>query len=776
MPALNEQASRTTRARKPSQRFADWEREDQLEAFFAWLPQELHDAPGIDWTSLPPQAMGYCVRTVGKNPDAVYLALTAATALDSVDKPTLVKMLGFLKGLFKELRAVCQMEHVSDLKNAQIWDHFASNTAMTMKRRAQLKTYSALSSGHFPRYFQRLDSQARLRMQVYRLPPLSPGFLRTYAGDTPLQTKSQKKRKASSDVLVPLYPVLRQLVRFRKQVAERTFKAIQEARLLVEVGDTTLPFHFQHMDVLPCVNREARTISEVEMQGREVTMDFTLWDKRTWVAHYPDRFKGRKDAARKNDEDWQGKNSFFVQYHGEPSNFLWIGDLIEHRLFQNFTRNDEHRVEFHQRKQLARSLGFSNGCLCSRPGILNTGDRWFTDNERAGDFLFEPESLYRGILMGATLATIALSNGSRVSELLQVSLDRRITHTENVTVLGSDGHAMPGHDGQPMIKQVKMHLQHLLPKGSKTEEERQLFPLSREAIRLLGEIKKDLERSYGEIPVVFPSRTSVKYEHLKPERYFFQWAATPDGKYGIIGVQDVQILLRFMLHGLELSTSTGEPIRVSTHLLRHVMATDARQYRHVPPEAIAHFFLHHRLKTHLDPSVSVVSDYYWQMTHEQQLALIREYLDEQEEHDRTLVLAQPTQRDLELMNEDLRLVYEQWQTLHPTAFGYCGCSGLCPRGKDRALCIGCSYLVEDPERIGAVLAWRSSFAKQAEMLEAQGNVIDARQARIKVQQLDDHVNVMRLQLQAEADGHYIPLQRVLPSPFRQTEESNEEEI
>ncbi|MFL5702198.1 MAG: hypothetical protein ACJ8AG_05140 [Ktedonobacteraceae bacterium] len=34
-------------------RFFDWDRESQLQAFFAWLPQELHDAPGINWTEIP---------------------------------------------------------------------------------------------------------------------------------------------------------------------------------------------------------------------------------------------------------------------------------------------------------------------------------------------------------------------------------------------------------------------------------------------------------------------------------------------------------------------------------------------------------------------------------------------------------------------------------------------------------------------------------------------------------------------------------------------------
>ncbi len=83
--------------------------------------------------------------------------------------------------------------------------------------------------------------------------------------------------------------------------------------------------------------------------------------------------------------------------------------------------------------------------------------------------------------------------------------------------------------------------------------------------------------------------------------------------------------------------------------------------------------------------------------------------------------------------------------------------------------------MEDPEKLGAALAWRASYAKQAELFEAQRNVIDARQARIKVQLLDDMINVMRMQLRQEATGNYIPLSKVLPSPHRRMEENDEEE-
>src|SRR5258708_6256043 len=153
---------------------------------------------------------------------------------------------------------------------------------------------------------------------------------------------------------------------------------------------------------------------------------------------------------------------------------------------------------------------------------------------------------------------LALANGSRVNELLQVSWrrERRVTRVETVVLLGEDGRPQIGADAQPLTKQVKLHFQHLLPKGAKTDEERQLFPLSREAMRLLGEIKTLLEETHGAIPTVAPSRTNTKREHLKPEQYLFQWHASPDGQVGALSAGDVGILVRFLLHGVDLSLSS----------------------------------------------------------------------------------------------------------------------------------------------------------------------------------------------------------------------------
>ena len=771
-----------TKQRSGLHKFIYWDRDAQLEAFFAWLPKQLHDAPGIDWKNLPAEIMGYCVRTIGSSLDAPVLAMVAASIHGAISISSQRVLLKQVNNLLRSLRSTGNMHCLADLKEERTWYEWVERQEKSVGNLYFLRGYASVTKDHFPLYLLRLDEADRQRMQHYALPAFPPDIQKKYFPVKQLTASREAKRKAETDILVPLYPILRQLVHLRKQLAERIRLAIREARHKVEVGEAVLPYHFQHTDTLPDINRDARTIADVSLQGRQVTMNFILWDKRSWVTSHRDRYSVDSVTAALHGKGSysQEHNCFFIQFNGPPSDLLWFGDLVKHRLFQRFDKNGLHQAGYQERWQHARQLGFTRGCVSGPSGLLDTGDTWFWEaTERGEELIIEFESLYRGILYGAAMAMIALSNGSRTSELLQVSWnkERRVTRTEAVVILGKDGQPQTGEDGKPLMRQVKLHFQHLLPKGAKTEEERQLFPLSKEAMRLLGEIKTLLEETHGEVPIVAPAHTNAKYEHLKPERYLFQWDPSPDGKFGAIGVSEVAVLLRFMLHGLDLSTVQGKPIHVSVHVLRHVMATHARHCRNVPPEAIAYFFLHHRLKelTGLTPSLTDISEYYTLMTEEQRFAAIRADLDEQEELDYALLQAAPTLRDLEQMNEDLRAVFELWHALHPTALGNCGCPGLCPRGNDRALCLGCSYLVTDPERIGAALSWRGSYTKQAELLEAQGNFIDARQARIKVQQLDDVINVMRLQLQAEADGSYIPVHKVLPSPQRKREAHHAEE-
>jgi hypothetical protein len=172
--------------------FTEWDREDQLQAFFAWLPKELHDAPGIEWTTFPPEL----VRTVGESLYAASLATAAASALGAIGSRTLLALIGNLDHLLRILRETCQMQQISDLATAQIWQDFLSKTEHVLGRRAKVQAYTSVTTKHFPAYLQRLDPRERARMQVYALPILPYDFLHKHfprpscSGSTTSQTES----------------------------------------------------------------------------------------------------------------------------------------------------------------------------------------------------------------------------------------------------------------------------------------------------------------------------------------------------------------------------------------------------------------------------------------------------------------------------------------------------------------------------------------------------------------------------------------------------------
>jgi len=407
---------------------------------------------------------------------------------------------------------------------------------------------------------------------------------------------------------------------------------------------------------------------------------------------------------------------------------------------QNPPAGQLHRLAY------AQALRATKGFYCERPGLFTPSGgfgQWLAYTfQRTGAVLFDPESLYRACLFGAALTTLALTNGSRLTELLQVSADRFKGHPYQEKI-----------NGQATGKQRVIWLQYLLPKGKKTEAERQLFPISSQSYELLREIGMLLKETHGCIPTVRPHPENSKAEDLKPERYLFQWQATADGQDGALSPGDVSVLLRFILHGLEFRTKQGEPFVVSTHLLRHVMATAARQEHEVPAEVLA-FVLHHQ---QVGRALPVATEYYSQMTEEQRLAALSVFMIDVEEQAASILLSMPAERTVEQMNEDMREVFERWHVLLETAFGFCGRVGLCPRDYARNLCIGCPRLISDPRKRENALKWRASYARQAEELEAQGESVDARQGRLQVQELDDLINSMNVMQQAIDDGTRQPV-------------------
>src|SRR6266446_7180080 len=252
---------------------------------------------------------------------------------------------------------------------------------------------------------------------------------------------------------------------------------------------------------------------------------------------------------------------------------------------------------------------------------------------------------------------------------------------------------MKPSSSSPTSRKIGLLVQKLLPKGYTQESERQLFLIGEMAGRLLREIGQLLQATHeGVIPVVHPTR-STKSEDLAPEPYLFQWEASADGHLGLLSNEDVARLLRFLFHGLQLSTRTGKPIRIAPHLLRHVLATYLRTVQNVHAEAVD-YMLHHRVilsgSTHA-LTIPEATAYYSRLPTAQLLALLFEAQSTFTSSQGHSYVQAPFPQTLEQMDEALRQIFEQWSLIGPTVLGFCS-AGLCVRPTHRALCLGCRFL------------------------------------------------------------------------------------
>src|SRR5713101_5805084 len=716
------------------------ERAMHLRLFFAWLPKLLHDAPGIEWAQLPSQTMGHLVRTVADHPDALPIALAVGCAMHAMKKNTLVHVSSMLLTLCRRLRAQYGMTQISQLRDREMWMRFVTGRQLPAGEVRLLTTYASVASGHLRTYLETLDERRRLLLEPYAFPPLPARFLDRYAQHRATVLAAATRRKDQSDVLTPLLPLLIEVAQFRKQAMERLYKTFCRYRDQALASTLSLPYRFQYTDRSVSLTEDAPTIAAVSLVERTVTLHLTLWNRDSWVEAHPELYGRCTHWQRKHRVLAYAaeKEIYFLQYEGELIDLLWCGDILTNWPMLPVSSSSNGEEE-----------GQTRLWQTVRPGLLAPPKRssvWFRHAMSTGALLFEPEALYRGTLYAAALATLALTNGSRVSELLQVSA----TRFESIVVDEL-------RQQQPTGRKIGLLVQKLLPKGSTQECERQLFLIGEMAGRHLREIGQLLEATHGgAIPVIHPTR-STKSEDLRPEPYLFQWAASTDGRLGLLSSEDVARLLRFLFHGLTLTTRTGKPIRIVPHLLRHMLATHARTVQNVPAEAVA-YLLHHRVTLSGSTQALTVPEataYYSRLPTAQLLALLFEAQSPLNSSPERSYLQAPSPQTLEQMDEALRQIFEQWSLIGPTVLGFCS-AGLCVRPNNRALCLGCRFLVPHYSNLSHALTWRKLYALHTEQHEAHGHTVDAKQAQQMIQYLDDIITMMQIQIRARQDGGYLP--------------------
>ena len=714
------------------------QREDHIQAFFAWLPKILHDAPNIHWEQLPSVVMGYLIRTVADHPDAIAITLAIGSAMGGMKAKALYTTSKDITRLLRLLRTECGITTLAQLSGRIIWDRFVERKSLSGGELNMLKCYDALASTYRRAFESELTERQKMIWQPYLLPPLPVRFLTKKAQKYAVATAGKNRRKEQTEVLLPLFPLLVEIAQLRKQAAERLVREFRKQRERALAGEIELPYQFEYQDRQFSVSEHAATLSDVQLIERPLTLSFTLWDRIHWVKNHSELYNPwvHKDVERQQRAYAPEHTTYFLQYEGPSEDLLWCGDLIEQQLLEQDSRQ---------------------GFFITRPALLTPADsdaKWVRSARKLSDaVLFEPESLYRGALFATALATLSLTNGSRVSELLQMSARRFETMVVDEL-----------KKGQQTGRKIGLCVQELLPKGYTHESERQFFLISEVAVRHLKEIGELLRAEHGGIiPVVHPQPQIGKAEDLSPEPYFFQWAASQDGRLGHLSSRDVARLLRFLFHGLTLTTKNGEPIRIVPHLLRHVLATHARTVQNMPAEALA-YLLHHRVTLPGSPYALTLPEataYYSRLPVAKLLALLFEAQSQLSSGQNHSYLPVPSPQTLEQMDETLRTQFERCGMVGPTVLGFCS-AGTCVRPNNRGICANCPYLVPHYSNLAKAKIWRRLYGLQVKLHDDQGHAVDAAQSRSVVQYLDDTIRMMEIQIRTRQDGGYLPFADTLP--------------
>src|SRR3989442_5687231 len=110
--------------------FSDGNHALHLQTLLTWLPDDLHDALGIDWTHLPSAVIGYLVNTVGESPWASSLVLAAEVGRGAMNELALKNSISCLHCLLRDVQKLCGIEQISELTKS-VWESYVTQKELT---------------------------------------------------------------------------------------------------------------------------------------------------------------------------------------------------------------------------------------------------------------------------------------------------------------------------------------------------------------------------------------------------------------------------------------------------------------------------------------------------------------------------------------------------------------------------------------------------------------------------------------------------------------------
>mgnify|MGYP001308346073 CR=1 FL=1 len=724
-------------------------------------PRTGGDSPG-EWTTVHERVIGYLVRNVVGKPWADHLTLIAAVATaQRRDVQTVFLHMSMLHARFSVLFSFFKLD---DIRHWSIDRHLIPYVRGEVLSQDPLAT----RAGFFRRYmgvtnqvaswFDFLPIDQQEVYQPFLLPTINP-LVAEMVSETVQEWESQQKehRKGETEAVVPQFTELRAEAHFRFNRMTRLWQAYQQAVSQALPDHSNLPLDFSYEEGNPPVER----------------MVCRLWDRRSFVLHPAHTDKYHEDhvdlARRKRLAFADERNDVFLELvkaerlEGDaPPEGLWFTDLLKHGVLGQQARYGTEQVVAAKQEWLrAWGYGEDNPKItvcpfhCKHPGLLTwpetistgQGTGRFTSEaqQRTNRVLIPVESLYAATTFGLLALELFTTTGMRIGELQQVNLlpDYLIRMVDDPP---------PGSvDQTPRIRYVLR----LLPKGERTNK-RHHYGIGKDGLRLIERTAQMLCAHYHLQPGEPLPR--VSFDHESGRRHRFEGEKVPyifQYEHQHLSEKAISACLRFLMHGMVFQTSTGEPVILKPHLLRHAFATFAVQIEGLPLDLVAEWLKQKNLNT---------TRYYSQ----------RGQQDVAEEH-ASFVERRATEINIReaivRSPEEIRKLAEQARlrvgTLVPVCGGECTFDGWCHNQFD---CIRCPSKAPDPDKRYQVEEKQRWAEERLAYYEREGLILEAEKMRHLLRNCALELREMNMMVAYRKDGARVAQVTFYPRSQRKSQE------
>lgn len=686
--------------------------------------------PNGGWPHVHGRIVRYIQNRVVGTPWANHLTLIAAVlSARRLDVQTVEQAIWGLHLRFSSIFLALGLKTMSDWKVEHhlplyIKGETAPDDTLTTREEFLRKYKSATK--HVQDWLDTLPDTEKRRYEQFALPPVSQFLYEELTKWKEVRQQQREHRKSETEAVVPHFATLRAEAHLRYNRLMRLRQAYQQAIAQVLSDHSNLPLTFSYDEGTPPLER----------------LHFKLWDQRSFVLD-PKHVKlyarkTRKYAKYRELQFSDERNEIFLEFvkterlDGDaPPEGLWFADLLKMGVFGSRARSGNEQ-EVIAKQAWLRQWGYGEDNSEKRvapfftqvPGLLTWAEGktsgqgegnmgcFIASARRRTDKVFVPvDSLYAGATFGLLALDLLTTTGMRSNELQQVNV------LPECLIRLIDDPPPNAKDRTPRIR----YLLRLLPKGERTEE-RHNYGIGKESVRLIEKTAQMLCDHYKLQPGEPLPRVTFESTHSRSHR--FEGVSVPYiFQYNRVQLTDdtIKACIRFLLHGMVFQTSSGNPVVIKPHLLRHAFATYAVHVEGLPIDLVARWLQQKNLE---------VTGYYSEMPEYMQL----------EQHS-SFVARMATQinvreailRSPEELKKQAEAAQKRIGILVPVCGGDCTLDMYCPNQFD---CIHCPAKAPDPEKRHQVEEKKRWAEERLIYYEREGLVLETEKMRQLIRACD----------------------------------------